>query len=744
MSRPHIAVLLPCLNEQATIADVIAAFQRALPEAAVYVCDNGSDDRTAEAADAAGATVIAEPRRGKGRAIRRLFRDVDADIYLMADGDHTYDAESAPRLISTLQERDLDMLVAARKRADAHAYTPLRRLGNRLFSALARWRCGPRVHDLLSGYRVFSRRFVERFPARSDGFEIETELTLFAASSDLAWDETPCPYFARPEGSASKLKAFRDGFRILRTLLFSSAAPGNPRGALRAATLVGAVTLAATVVLLALNWLAVRADPEPVADALRASYAHPERTLEDSAERFNDCLLSLMALDRAGSTWERTVSPRRVYSYTRPQRPCDALEQRLDQGAVDDSDFLTVFYHQYWAGQRVMLQWLLPRIGVDGLRNLLRVLTFGLLGIGLVGAIVDWVRRRAIRAPDRRARGLVHVWRGSRHTGSRRLPPQAAESTPRPLGRLHLPPNQTTHANLRQRRQYLFQPAAYAAIFVCLLLFLDLDDRAGSFTTGASNLLTLVLLIAAPVLRIAHWKPERQILLFASFGALIAYHELLFGSALIGLVALLLALAVAPPPSARHGTEPSGPLGRARAWRRQLLIRCAGAYIACLSGVFLLRVLLAELVFREPVLFKFWDQLAFRLYGDPRSSIHPDIDPFYSSRPTIERFLDRAANHLGTVGLGSRVLALVLIAVTAATLIAGTLYVLRRWWSLEDPWRWAGILAAGWAVPAWYAVFFAHSLAHVPVALRLLALPYAAAAVLVVGAAVFRRRTVET
>ena len=720
MNPTHIAVLLPCLNEQATIADVVAGFQRALPEAAVYVCDNGSDDGTAEAAAAAGATVIAEPRRGKGRAIRRLFREVDADIYLMADGDHTYDAESAPHLVSTLQERDLDMLVAARKRVDAHAYTPLRRLGNRLFSALARWRCGPRVHDLLSGYRVFSRRFVERFPARSDGFEIETELTLFAASSDLAWDETPCPYFARPEGSASKLKAFRDGFRILRTLLFSSAAPGNPRGALRAATLVGAVTLAATVVFLALNWLAVRADPEPVADALRASYAHPERTLEDSAERFNDCLLSLMALDRAGSTWERTVSPRRVYRYTRPQRPCDALEQRLDQGAVDDSDFLTVFYHQYWAGQRVMLQWLLPRFGVEGLRILLRWLTFGLLGLGLVGALVDWVRRRP-----------------------RRLPPQAAESTRRPLGRLHLPPNQTAHANLRQRRQYLFQPAASAAIFVCLLLFLDLDDRAGSFTTGASNLLTLVLLIAAPVLRIAHWKPERQILLFAAFGALIAYHELLFGSALIGLVALLLVLAVAPPPSTRHGTEPSGPLRRARAWRRQLLIRCAGAYISCLSAVFLLRVLLAELVFREPVLFKFWDQLAFRLYGDPRSSIHPDIDPFYSSRPTIERFLDRAANHLGTVGLGSRVLALVLIAVTAATLIAGTLYVLRHWWSLEDPWRWAGILAAGWAVPAWYAVFFAHSLAHVPVALRLLALPYAAAAVLVVGAAVFRRRTVE-
>ena len=140
--------------------------------------------------------MIAEPRRGKGRAIRRLFRDVEADIYLMADGDGTYDAESAGRLVSTLQERDLDMLVAARKRADPRAYTPLRRVGNRLFTALARWRCGPQVLDLLSGYRAFSRRFVDRYPARSDGFEVETELTLFAASSGLAWDEVHCPYFA--------------------------------------------------------------------------------------------------------------------------------------------------------------------------------------------------------------------------------------------------------------------------------------------------------------------------------------------------------------------------------------------------------------------------------------------------------------------------------------------------------------------------------------------------------------------
>ena len=717
----------------------MAAFQRTLPDAAVYVCDNGSDDDTAQVAAAAGATVIAEPRHGKGRAIRRLFHEVDADIYLMADGDDTYDAESAGRLVSTLQERDLDMLVAARKRADAHAYTPLRRSGNRLFTALARWRCGPQVLDLLSGYRAFSRRFVDRFPARSNGFEIETELTLFAASSDLAWDEVHCPYFARPQGSTSKLRAFRDGFRILRALLFSPpppslgtrassphsapAAPGaasghrQPLGPLRATSLVAAVTLAATALFLTLNWLAVRADPEPVAEALRASYEQPGRTIGDSRESFNDCLISLMTLDRGGSTLERTVSPRRVYRYTRPQRPCDALRQRLDQGAVDDSDYLTVFYHQYWAGQRVMLQWLLPRIGVDGLRRLLRELTFGLLGLGLFGALAI---ATAIAA-------LPRAWEPARPASLRR--------------RLGLPPVPGAKANPLVRRQTLFQAVALAALFGSLLLFLDLDDRAGSFTTGASNVLTVFLFLAAARFRAPHWRPSLQVVLFAAFGALIAYHELLFGSALIGLAVLLLALAVAPPPAPEERADPSDHAGVPRTWRRRLLIRCAGAYVGCLAGVFLLRVVIAELVFREPVLFKFWDQLAFRLYGAPRSSIHPDIDPFYASRPTLERTLERIGDHLGTVGLGSPALALVLIGAAAATLIGATVYVLRRWWTLEDPWRWAGILAAGWSVPAWYVVFFAHTQVHVPVMIRLLALPYAAAAVLVIGAAMFRRRT---
>ena len=714
------AVLLPCLNEEATIGAVVSQFRLALPNASVWVCDNGSDDRTAEAAREAGATVIVEERRGKGRAIRRLFREVDADVYVMADGDGTYDAGSAGRLVSTLSGRYLDMAVAARRSTARAAYTPVRRAGNRLFSALARWRCGRRVRDLLSGYRAFSRRFVESFPARSDGFEVETEMTLFAASAGLAWDEIDCPYFARPEGSTSKLRAFRDGLRILRTLLRSPAAAGSAGrlGAFQAAVIVAAVTLLATAVFLALNWLAVRGDPEPAAEALRTSYAHPERTIEDSAERFNDCLLSLMTLDRGGTTLERAVSPRRVYRYTRPQRPCDALDQRLGQGAVDDSDYLTVFYHQYWAGQRVMLQWLLPPLGVDGLRRTLRALTFGLLALGFAGALARTAFLSTRRSSAR--------W-----------------------------------------REDLFQAVALGALFLCLFLFLDLGRRAESFTTGASNVLTLALLIAVPALRVALWPPARQVFLFAGFGAAIAWHELLFGNAPIGLACVLLALAAAPSPadgkaaggsavavggrnvagggravvgggSAVAGSR--GAVAAGNAWRRSLLVRCAGAYVACLSAVFLLRVAIAEFVFQEPVLFKFWDQLTHRLYGAPRSSIHPDIDGFYSGRPTLERFLERVWDNLGTVGLGSPVVALVLIGAAAGALIAATAWLLPRWRNLEDPWRWAGILAAGWSVPAWYAVFFAHTMAHVPVMIRLLALPYAAAAVLATGVAVFGRR----
>ena len=316
-----------------------------------------------------------------------------------------------------------------------------------------------------------------------------------------------------------------------------------------------------------------------------------------------------MTLDRYGATLERTISPRRVYRYTRPQRPCDALKQRLDQGAVDDSDYLSVFYHQYWAGQRVMLQWLLPR------SRRRRV------AAPAAGADVGPSGRRARRGVGHRDRNRRPASGLGTH-GARQ--PEATARSPASLP--------GTKADPLVRRQTQFQAVALAALFGSLLLFLDLDDRAGSFTTGASNVLTVFLLLAVPRRRAAHWRPSLQVVLFAAFGALIAYHELLFGSALIGLAGLLLALAVAPPPANDHGAEPSDRPRDPRTWRRRLLIRCAGAYASCLTAVFLLRVVIAELVFREPVLFKFWDQLTFRLYGAPRSSIHPDIDPFYRQR----------------------------------------------------------------------------------------------------------------
>ncbi len=706
----RVAVLLPCLNEEATIGSVVSQFRVALPGASVHVCDNGSTDRTAQAAREAGAEVIVERKRGKGRAVRRLFREVEADVYLIVDGDGTYDANSARRLVSTLAGRYLDMVVAVRQGVEPGASTPLRRLGNRLFSRLARWRCRRPVRDLLSGYRAFSSRFVRSFPARSNGFEVETEMTLFASDAGFAWDEIETRYFARPEGSISKLRALPDGLRIFRTLLLGHAAPATePGGAgFRSVVLAAALTVAATALFLTLNRLAVTADPAPVAEALGASMAHPERTLEDSAERFNDCLLSLMTLDRDGTTLERTVSPRRVYRYTRPQRPCDALRQRLSQGAVDDTDYLTVFYHQYWAGQRVMLQWLLPPLGVNGLRQALRALTFGLLGLGLAGALARAVALIVRRRPE----------------GDGQPASGADDGT----------------ASSKRWREDLFQAAAMVALFLSLSLFLDLGRRADSFTSAASNILTLALLIAVPTLGIAGWRPGRQVLFFGGFGAAIAYHELLFGSAPIGLACTLLALAAAPKPATiptpAAANDPAIP-----DWRRNLLVRGGAAYAGCLSAVFLLRVLIAEFVFEAPVLFKFRDQLAHRLYGSPRSSIHPDIDPFYSGRPTMERFLERVGDHLGTVGLGSPDLALVLIAGAAATLIAAALYVLRNWTTLEDPWRWLGILAAGWTAPVWYAVFLAHTMVHVPVMIRLLALPYAAAAILLSGAALFGRRT---
>jgi len=215
----RIAVLVPCFNEEAAVATVVADFRKALPSAAIFVYDNNSSDRTVAVARAAGAEVRNERRQGKGHVVRRMFADVDADVYVLVDGDATYDAASAPRMIDRLVSDRLDMVVGFRVDQVQAAYRPGHRIGNRMLTGFLSSVFGEAFKDILSGYRVFSRRFVKSFPVLSDGFEIETELTVHALELALPVAEIDTPYFARPEGSFSKLNTWRDGFRILGTIL---------------------------------------------------------------------------------------------------------------------------------------------------------------------------------------------------------------------------------------------------------------------------------------------------------------------------------------------------------------------------------------------------------------------------------------------------------------------------------------------------------------------------------------------
>ncbi|WP_035641965.1 glycosyltransferase family 2 protein [Bradyrhizobium sp. ORS 375] len=219
-SQPmRIAVLVPCYNEEAAVATVVRDFTQALPTATVYVYDNNSKDRTIEVARAAGAEVRSERRQGKGHVVRRMFADVDADIYVLVDGDATYDAPSAPRMIERLVSERLDMVVGLRVDQEQAAYRMGHRTGNWMLTSFLAEVFGQAFKDILSGYRVFSRRFVKSFPVLSDGFEIETELTVHALELALPVAEIATPYYARPEGSVSKLNTWRDGFRILNTIL---------------------------------------------------------------------------------------------------------------------------------------------------------------------------------------------------------------------------------------------------------------------------------------------------------------------------------------------------------------------------------------------------------------------------------------------------------------------------------------------------------------------------------------------
>jgi hypothetical protein len=217
-AEPRVAVLVPCFNEAAAIGKVVCDFRAALPDATIYVYDNNSTDDTRAQAARAGAIVRSESLQGKGHVVRRMFADVEADVYLMVDCDDTYDAAAAPRLVEMLEAQALDMVNAARVTRGNEGFRPGHRLGNRMLSAVVQFLFGKRIGDLLSGYRAFSRRYVKSFPALSGGFEIETELTVHALELRMPLAELPAPYKDRPSGSTSKLHTFRDGFRILRTI----------------------------------------------------------------------------------------------------------------------------------------------------------------------------------------------------------------------------------------------------------------------------------------------------------------------------------------------------------------------------------------------------------------------------------------------------------------------------------------------------------------------------------------------
>ena len=228
VSPQKIAVLLPCYNEAPCIAGVVAAFRQSLPEATVYVYDNNSKDDTAQVAREAGAIVRTETYQGKGNVVRRMFSDIDADIYVMADGDGTYDASAAPDLIRKLMEEDLDMVVGSRIETDSKAYRHGHKFGNYFLTSMVKNLFGFGFTDILSGYRIMSRRYVKSFPIISSGFEIETEMSVHTLQLRLPVAEVPTHYGVRPEEAPSKLNTYRDGFRILFTI-FGLMASERPR-----------------------------------------------------------------------------------------------------------------------------------------------------------------------------------------------------------------------------------------------------------------------------------------------------------------------------------------------------------------------------------------------------------------------------------------------------------------------------------------------------------------------------------
>jgi len=255
LQSPRIAVLLPCYNEEAAISATVRGFREALPSAIVYVYDNNSRDGTREIAAEAGAVVRSERQQGKGHVVRRMFADVDADVYVMADGDLTYDPKAAPDMVEMLLVEQLDMVVGTRKHEAKDAYRGGHVIGNKLFTGLLAGLFGRSFTDIFSGYRVFSRRFVKSFPVLSSGFEIETEISVHALELRMPVGEVETAYGARPEGSQSKLSTYSDGWRILKTIatLYRIERPVLFYGSIGAFLLALAIVLSIPLVITYLN-----------------------------------------------------------------------------------------------------------------------------------------------------------------------------------------------------------------------------------------------------------------------------------------------------------------------------------------------------------------------------------------------------------------------------------------------------------------------------------------------------------
>ncbi len=249
--QTRIAVLLPCFNEEAAIARTVAGFAAALPGAIIYVYDNNSSDGTIAAAKAAGAVVRTERQQGKGNVVRRMFADIDADVYVMADGDLTYDPAAAPKMVDLLLNDGLDMVVGTRRHEAKAAYRGGHVAGNKAFTGLLSGLFGRSFSDIFSGYSVFSRRFVKSFPVLSSGFEIETEMSVHALELRMPVGEVETRYLARPEGSESKLSTYGDGWRILKTIgtLYRVERPVLFYGTIAVALVIVAVLLSIPLVI---------------------------------------------------------------------------------------------------------------------------------------------------------------------------------------------------------------------------------------------------------------------------------------------------------------------------------------------------------------------------------------------------------------------------------------------------------------------------------------------------------------